>query len=98
MTGEITLRGKVLSVGGIKEKVMAAHRANVKTVVLPEGNRKDLSEVPEEIKSQLQFVFGIHQLPLTTAYTLFFIAPMVIALQSAVVLGEQVGRARWAVI
>ncbi|HEX6095045.1 MAG TPA: endopeptidase La, partial [Thermoanaerobaculia bacterium] len=50
MTGEITLRGKVLSVGGIKEKVMAAHRANIKTVVLPEGNRKDLSEVPEETK------------------------------------------------
>jgi ATP-dependent Lon protease len=58
MTGEITLRGKVLSVGGIKEKVMAAHRANVKTVVLPEGNRKDLSEVPEEIKSELTFVFA----------------------------------------
>src|ERR1043166_8682837 len=58
MTGEITLRGKVLSVGGIKEKVMAAHRANIKTVVLPEGNRKDLSEVPEEIKNQLHFVFA----------------------------------------
>jgi ATP-dependent Lon protease len=58
MTGEITLRGKVLSVGGIKEKVMAAHRANIKTVVLPEGNRKDLSEVPEEIKKELLFVFA----------------------------------------
>src|SRR5947209_10069657 len=58
MTGEITLRGKVLSVGGIKEKVMAAHRANVKTVVLPEGNRKDLNEVPEEIKSELKFIFA----------------------------------------
>jgi ATP-dependent Lon protease len=58
MTGEITLRGKVLSVGGIKEKVMAAHRANVKTIVLPEGNRKDLTEVPEEIKSELKFVFA----------------------------------------
>jgi ATP-dependent Lon protease len=58
MTGEITLRGKVLSVGGIKEKVMAAHRANIKTVVLPEGNRKDLSEVPEEIKKELHFVFA----------------------------------------
>ncbi len=58
MTGEITLRGKVLSVGGIKEKVMAAHRANIKTVVLPEGNRKDLSEVPEEIKKELRFVFA----------------------------------------
>jgi ATP-dependent Lon protease len=58
MTGEITLRGKVLSVGGIKEKVMAAHRANIKTVVLPEGNRKDLSEVPEEIKKELTFIFA----------------------------------------
>jgi ATP-dependent Lon protease len=58
MTGEITLRGKVLSVGGIKEKVMAAHRANVKTVVLPEGNRKDIQEVPEDIRSQLHFVFA----------------------------------------
>src|SRR5437870_812972 len=58
MTGEITLRGKVLSVGGVKEKVMAAHRANIKTVVLPEGNRKDLSEVPEEIKKELTFIFA----------------------------------------
>jgi len=58
MTGEITLRGKVLSVGGIKEKVMAAHRANIKTVVLPEGNRKDLQEVPEEIRAALEFVFA----------------------------------------
>jgi ATP-dependent Lon protease len=58
MTGEITLRGKVLSVGGIKEKVMAAHRANIKTVVLPEGNRKDLAEVPEEIRNALTFEFA----------------------------------------
>jgi ATP-dependent Lon protease len=58
MTGEITLRGKVLSVGGIKEKVMAAHRANIKTVVLPEGNRKDLTEVPDETKENLTFVFA----------------------------------------
>jgi ATP-dependent Lon protease len=58
MTGEITLRGKVLSVGGIKEKVMAAHRANIKMVVLPEGNRKDVSEVPEETRGHLEFVFA----------------------------------------
>ncbi len=58
MTGEITLRGKVLSVGGIKEKVMAAHRANIKTVVLPEGNRKDLTEVPAEVKDKLTFLFA----------------------------------------
>ena len=58
MTGEITLRGKVLSVGGIKEKVMAAHRANITTVVLPEGNRKDVTEVPEETREKLEFVFA----------------------------------------
>ncbi|PYQ59797.1 MAG: endopeptidase La [Acidobacteria bacterium] len=58
MTGEITLRGKVLSVGGIKEKVMAAQRANIKTVVLPEGNRKDLTEVPDEVKEGLNFIFA----------------------------------------
>ena len=58
MTGEITLRGKVLSVGGIKEKVMAAQRANIKTVLLPEGNRKDLTEVPEDVKEGLTFVFA----------------------------------------
>jgi ATP-dependent Lon protease len=58
MTGEITLRGKVLSVGGIKEKVMAAQRANIKTVILPEGNRKDLTEVPDEVKEGLAFLFA----------------------------------------
>src|SRR5213075_3568542 len=58
MTGEFTLRGKVLSVGGIKEKVMAAQRANIKTVLLPEGNRKDLTEVPEEVKKGLNFIFA----------------------------------------
>ena len=58
MTGEITLRGKVLSVGGIKEKVMAAHRANIKTVILPEGNRKDIQEVPEDSRKALEFIFA----------------------------------------
>ncbi|HUP45999.1 MAG TPA: endopeptidase La [Thermoanaerobaculia bacterium] len=58
MTGEITLRGKVLSVGGIREKVMAAQRANIKTIVLPEGNRKDLNEVPADVKEGLEFVFA----------------------------------------
>ncbi len=59
MTGEITLTGRVLPVGGIKEKVLAAHRAGLKRVVLPERNRKDLlEEVPEEIRQELQVEFA----------------------------------------
>jgi ATP-dependent Lon protease len=57
MTGEITLRGNVLPVGGIKEKVLAALRAGVKEVILPERNQKDLHEVPNEVKDQLKFHF-----------------------------------------
>jgi ATP-dependent Lon protease len=57
MTGEITLRGMVLPVGGIKEKVLAAHRAGITTVILPEKCRKDLIEVPDEIKDALSFKF-----------------------------------------
>jgi ATP-dependent Lon protease len=56
MTGEITLRGQVLPVGGIKEKVLAAHRAGVRTVVLPDRNRADLHEVPQEVRDELKFV------------------------------------------
>ncbi|MBM4374007.1 MAG: endopeptidase La [Deltaproteobacteria bacterium] len=57
MTGEITLRGRVLPVGGIKEKVLAAHRAGIKRIVLPERNRVDLEEVPKEILESLEFIF-----------------------------------------
>jgi ATP-dependent Lon protease len=57
MTGEITLRGAVLPVGGVKEKVLAAHRAGIKTVILPDKCRKDLLEVPDEIKNELEFKF-----------------------------------------
>ncbi len=58
MTGEITLRGKVLPVGGIKEKVLAAHRIGARTVILPEENRKDLSDVPAGVRQALEFVFA----------------------------------------
>ncbi|KPL18168.1 MAG: peptidase [candidate division Zixibacteria bacterium SM23_81] len=57
MTGEITLRGEVLPIGGVKQKALAAHRAGIKTVVLPKKNEKDLVEVPEEIRKGLDFVF-----------------------------------------
>jgi ATP-dependent Lon protease len=56
-TGEITLRGKILPVGGIKEKVLAAARSGIRTVVLPDQNRKDLADVPTEIRRKLQFHF-----------------------------------------
>ncbi len=58
MTGEITLRGKVLPVGGIKEKVLAAHRAGVKSVVLPILNKKDVSEIPKEIRNDLEISYA----------------------------------------
>jgi ATP-dependent Lon protease len=57
MTGEITLRGKVLPVGGIKEKVLAAHRAGIRTVILPRRNERDVEDVPEELRRELAFVF-----------------------------------------
>jgi ATP-dependent Lon protease len=57
MTGEITLRGRVLPVGGIKEKMLGAHRAGVTDIILPEENRKDLEEIPEHVKQALTFHF-----------------------------------------
>ncbi|HET7377552.1 MAG TPA: S16 family serine protease, partial [Anaerolineae bacterium] len=56
MTGEITLRGQVLPVGGIKEKVLAAHRAGLRTVVLPNRNERDLEDLPEEIRQSMKFI------------------------------------------
>lgn len=57
MTGEITLRGNVLPIGGVKEKVLAAHRAGIKVVILPEENRKDLEDVPEKVRKVMEFHF-----------------------------------------
>jgi ATP-dependent Lon protease len=60
MTGEITLRGKVLAIGGLKEKTLAAHRAGIKTVIIPKENEKDLEDIPAEVQRDLDFVLVEH--------------------------------------
>jgi ATP-dependent Lon protease len=55
MTGEVTLQGRVLPIGGVKQKVLAAHAAGLTDVVLPERNRGDLDEIPEDVRSQVTF-------------------------------------------
>ena len=57
MTGEITLRGIVLPVGGVKEKILAAHRAGINKIILPEKNKNDLYDIPLYIKNKMNFVF-----------------------------------------
>jgi ATP-dependent Lon protease len=54
MTGEITLRGRVLPIGGLKEKALAAHRAGIKTILIPKDNRKDLKEIPKRVREKLR--------------------------------------------
>lgn len=58
MTGEITLSGLVLPVGGIKEKVLAARRADIRRIILPEGNRKDVAQLPENVRAEMEYVFA----------------------------------------
>ncbi len=60
MTGEITLRGRVLPVGGVKDKVLAAYRAGIRDVILPDENEKDLEEIPEDVRNEIQFHFVNH--------------------------------------
>ena len=58
MTGEVTLTGLVLPIGGVKEKVLAARRAGLKRVILPRGNQKDLRDLPEEVRNEMEFKFA----------------------------------------
>src|SRR5215212_9035660 len=55
MTGEVTLRGKILEIGGVKEKVLAAYRAGITEVILPAGNKRDLRDVPEDVRTAMKF-------------------------------------------
>jgi ATP-dependent Lon protease len=56
MTGEITLRGRVLPIGGLKEKALGALRAGIRTIIIPEKNKKDLAEIPKNVKRKIDFV------------------------------------------
>ncbi len=57
MTGEVTLRGKALEIGGLKEKVLAAYRAGLREVIVPQGNAKDIRDIPAEVRERMTFTF-----------------------------------------
>ena len=58
MTGEVTLRGRVLEIGGLKEKSIAGHRAGLKTIIVPKDNKKDIDDIPAQVKKDIKFVFA----------------------------------------
>jgi ATP-dependent Lon protease len=58
MTGEVTLRGRVLPIGGLKEKTLAAHRAGIRTLIIPFDNKKDVEKIPEKVREQMKFIFA----------------------------------------
>ena len=60
MTGEVTLRGKVLPIGGVRDKVLGAHRAGIEMVILPKENRKDIEDLPEAVRKSMKLVFVDH--------------------------------------
>jgi ATP-dependent Lon protease len=60
MTGEMTLRGRVLPIGGVKEKTLSAHRAGIKTIILPKDNEKDIDDIPESVRGELTFILVSH--------------------------------------
>ena len=67
MTGEVTLQGRVLPIGGVRQKVLAAHRAGLTTVVLPERNGPDLEDVPEAVREEMTFTLAAHVLEVLDA-------------------------------
>ena len=69
MTGEITLRGNVLQIGGLKEKLLAAHRAGIKRVIIPDRNVKDLVDVPDEVKGEME-ILSVKKMDEVLAYAL----------------------------
>jgi len=89
MTGEITLRGNVLQIGGVKEKLLAAHRAGIKRVIIPERNMKDLIDVPEEVKREME-ILSVKRMDEVLALALKDPPPSIIALAKAAQLETQV--------